>query len=41
MINILGIAIILIVIATTVYSYKVMKQSLKKSKLLKQLTQAM
>ncbi len=30
MINILGITIILIVIATTVYSYKIMKQSLKK-----------
>lgn len=30
MVNILGIAIILITIATTVYSYKAMKQSLKK-----------
>ncbi|MEG3216408.1 hypothetical protein RH772_002639 [Staphylococcus aureus] len=30
MVNILGIAIILIAIETTFYSYKVMKQSLKK-----------
>ncbi|CAC6893421.1 Uncharacterised protein [Staphylococcus aureus] len=30
MVNILGIAIILIAIATTAYSYKIMKQSLKK-----------